>query len=201
MKKRATKRKAGRARELEALTAERLRNVLTAPGRAGKEKLRNLVYALFGVNGGGDLAETPDYFVLLFKSGAFDLRYSEEKGQDSKGRDTFEQIVALAERHEPKEYKLARRVVEIYAATGSDGRTCTAGGRLIMEAADAVTGAAGECVTLASPLSKYFVPFFVEAVRGLHPNYPHLKEIKTIIKRVDAGEDIEDIAEEAGVRM
>jgi hypothetical protein len=97
--------------------------------------------------------------------------------------------------------KLAQRVAEIYAATDSDGRNCTAGGRFIMEAADAVTGAAGECVTLQSPLSKYFVPFFIAAVRGLHPDYVHLKEIKAVVARVDAGEDIEAIAEQEGVSM
>jgi hypothetical protein len=92
--------------------------------------------------------------------------------------------------------KLARRVVELFAATGADGSNCTAGGRFLMEAADDVTTSAGEGAMLSSPLSDFFIPFFVKAVRGLAPDYHSLVQLKDIIKRVDAGEDLEAIAEE-----
>jgi hypothetical protein len=92
--------------------------------------------------------------------------------------------------------KLARRVVELFAASGSGAGNCTAGGRFLMEAADDVTTSAGEGAMLSSPLSDFFIPFFVKAVRGLAPDYHSLVQLKDIIKRVDAGEDLEAIAEE-----
>jgi hypothetical protein len=63
-----------------------------------------------------------------------------------------------------------------------------------MEAADDVMGSAGECVMLSSPLSEFFVPFFVKAAREVGRDDERCAGLKQIIARADAGEDLDEIA-------
>jgi hypothetical protein len=195
-KKGGTKSKAGHTPALERLTAERIRNILSSPGRRGKRQLQSLCIDLFGEDGGGCVEETPEYITLLFEAGASGLRDDEEKGRPATGRALFEQIVALAEKYEPDVFKLARRVSEIYAEARERGDRED----YIMRAADEVTTSGGEGVMLSSPASEFFVPFFVEAVRDLSPKYRALVEIKNIVARYDAGMTLREMVEEEEAR-
>lgn len=98
----------------------------------------------------------------------------------------------------PEALKVALRAREIYTASGSDEQGVTAGGRLIMELADAVTGAGGEEVMLSSPLSDFFPACFVKAVSEVGPEFPSYVELKNIVARVDAGEDLDALAQKKG---
>lgn len=201
-KKGSTKRpkngKAGHTLPVERLTAGRIRSIFADPKTktAVRKRLNGLIGDLFNEHGAGDLEETPELVKLEFEAGAFGLRYDEEKGNPNDGRPIFEEIVKLAERHEPEECKVARRCVEICNdwLGRKEGREHPEGAFHFMRHIDAVLEA-GEGV-LVSYDSEYFAPFFVKAARERGPKDYHYRALLDLIRRVDEGADLNALADE-----
>lgn len=129
-KKTGAKGKAGHSIELEDLTAERVRSIFASAevSEPVKRRLHNLIGELFNAHGECILEETPELVKLEFEAGAFGLRYDEEKGNPNEGRAAFEKIAALAERHEPKDARLVRRLSAMLRDPKTDrGTLCQIG--------------------------------------------------------------------------
>jgi hypothetical protein len=100
----------------DATTAEQIRAILADEGTPEevKEEVRNGIHNLFSHYGGGDLEETPEYFILLFDSAVVGLRHYESKGPDAdKARELYVNVLRLAEQHEPADARLARRALAL----------------------------------------------------------------------------------------
>lgn len=88
--------------------------------------------------------------------------------------------------------KIAVRVSELYAAEVNkpgDGH----GWRLIVEASDHVMSFARPCLN-PNPDHRFFVPIFVDAVREIGRGHESYVDLKALLARVDAGEDLDAIA-------
>lgn len=186
------------AKDNAELTPERLRVILEDPTvkERVKDSLTRRVGELYDAAHCDSLPNVPARTALEFEEAASVIRWREEKGRDTtEARAAYARLAAAVERHEPEEYRVARRVRELFAAD-SDETRLTAGGRLIMEAADRVMESAGEGVMLSSPLSEFFIPFFIKAAREIGRDDERYISLKKIIARVDAGEDLDEIAEQ-----
>jgi hypothetical protein len=180
------------------LTPERLRVILEDPTvkERVKDSLTRRVGELYGAARCDSLPNGLALAALEFEEAVSVIQWREEKGRDTtEARAAYARLAAAVERYEPEEYRVARRVRELFAAD-SDAHSCTAGGRLITEAADSVMESAGEGVMLHSPLSEFFIPFFVKAAREIGRGDRRYISLKKIIARVDAGEDLDEIAEQ-----
>jgi hypothetical protein len=106
--------------------------------------------------------------------------------------------VRLAERHEPEEYKAARHCVEIWDAwKDRDGE----GANYFREQVDAAMEA-GDNIMVASPAFDLFPLLFVRAAAGWkgRPEPNHYTRLLGLIRRADAGEDLDRIAAEEEAR-
>lgn len=178
----------------DALTVERIRTILESPDveQAASDGITSAIAQLFAATNADILPVSLDATMLEAEAALFMYRHREGKKTKAE-REAYAQLAALVAQHEPEEYKVARRVVEIYAEE-SDEKNCTAGGRFIMEAADHVMSY-GEGLN-PNPCSEFFLPIFVAAVRTVGRDHDSYTDLKTIVARVDAGEGINDIAEE-----
>lgn len=190
------KQSAAQHRAADALTAERIRAILTDPKvkRGVKSKLEELTYKLYSQTNAFSEA-MPDSCAADFINGTDALR---EQPRNASTRAVRDEIVRLAEEHEPEAYKVARRCREIYNAwlTRKGGRKYAEGAYHFSEHVDAVMES-GENL-LCGINSKYFVPLFVEAVRdpGKYGR-GHYGRLLDLIARVDAGADLNALHDEA----
>jgi hypothetical protein len=176
--------------EAERLTAERIRAVLSAAGVNGqkREALRRRIYDLFGAHGGGDLEETPEFFVLLYESGAFGLRYDEAKSHDAqKARRLYDDIIELAERYEPEEHKVARRCIRVWERMKDEPRSNERDRRAYNFALlfDQVSEDAGEDLR-PNPGHEYFIPIFTKSARTIGRDAESYVELKEALDKMEA---------------
>ena len=174
-------------RAADELTAERIRVILSDPKtpKRVRGQLEELTYNLYAETNAFSEA-TPDSCAADFINGVVALCVM----PDENARAIYGEIVRLAEANEPEEYKVARRVAEIYAAEmsktdGGEGR------KFIMEAADAVTTEGSDGVMVSSPLYEFFPAIFVKAARDLGRDHHAYVAVKELVARVDAGEDLD----------
>jgi hypothetical protein len=177
----------------DELTTERVRAILSDPntGERVTLKLTGLLNTLGGATDAGVL-ETPDFYAHTFAHGSAALRAGVvPRFEVKEARAAVEQIAALAERHEPQAFKVARRCREIYAdwLGRKKGRKYADGAHFFVEHVDAVLEG-GEDGLMPNPDSKYFVPLFVEAWNDRGPRDRHVRKLFDLIKRVDEGADL-----------
>jgi hypothetical protein len=173
-------------RAADELTAERIRAILSDPKgpRRIKSKLEELTYQLYAETNAFS-EPTPDSCAADFINGTVALCVT----PDEDARAVYDEIVRLAERHEPEGYKVARRCTEIYDAAGGNG------GVYFVEHVDAVLEG-GEDGLMPNPDSKYFVPLFVEAFNARGARDHHVRKLLDLIKRVDGGADLNALYDE-----
>lgn len=174
------------------LTAERIRAILSDPNAGERVTLRlqSLVNRL-GEATDAPAPESPDFYAHAFAYGADKLRRGAvARLEVDDAREAVEQIARLAERHEPKALKVARRCREIYEAAGGNGAYHFA------EHVDAVLEGGADGL-IPNPDSKYFTPLFVEAFNARGPRDRKVRELLDLIKRVDEGADLNALYDEA----
>jgi hypothetical protein len=192
--------KAAAQRAADTLTADRVRAILSDPNTGERVTLRltSLVNRLGGATDASVL-ETPDFYAHAFAEGADKLRRGAvARLEVGEARGAAEQIARLAERHEPKAFKVARRCREIYAdwLGRKKGRKYADGAHYFVEHVDAVLEG-GEDGLMPNPDSKYFVPLFVEAWGDRGPRDRHIRKLLDLIKRVDEGADLNALYDES----
>jgi hypothetical protein len=176
----------------DELTAERIRAILSDSntGERVTLRLRSFIDQL-GAATDTPAPETPDFYVYTFAHGAESLRVGDiARGEVEEARAVVEEITRLAERHEPKAFKVARRCREIYEAAEGDGATFFA------DHVDVVLEG-GDDGLIPNPDSKYFVPLFVEAWNERGPRDRRVRKLLDLIKRVDEGADLNALRDEA----
>lgn len=192
--------KAAAQRAADELTAERVRAILSDPNAGERVTLRltSLVNRL-GSATDASVLETPDFYAHAFECGAASLRAGTVARREvEEAREAAEQITRLAERHEPKAFKVARRCREIYAdwLGCRKGRKYPDGAIFFVEHVDAVLEG-GEDGLMPNPDSKYFVPLFVEAWNERGARDYHVRKLLDLIKRVDGGADLNALYDES----
>jgi hypothetical protein len=181
-------------RTFDEVTASRIRAILSDPKTPSSVagKLQRLLNEL-GEWTNPYTLESPEFYAEAFTGSAEKVRADRLTDREREHvLPAFEQVTHYAARHEPEGHKFARRVSEIYAEAKARGDRED----FIMQAADEVLTSGGECAMLSSPLSAFFVPFFVNAVRDLSPKYRPLAKLKAIVSRYDAGATLREMAEE-----
>lgn len=175
-------------RAQDEATAARILAILSDPntGERVTLKLQKLVSQL-GELTHTDTLETPGFYAEAFAAVAPVVR---EGGADAETLTAFAQAMLYAEKHEPKEYKLARRCAEIYAAAEGDGAF------YFVEHVDAVLEG-GDDGLMPNPDSKYFAPLFVESMRERGPRDRRVRALLDLIRRVDEGADLGQLHAEA----
>jgi hypothetical protein len=185
----------GKGAASDKLTAERVRAILSDPKTGERVTLRltSLVNRL-GDATDASVLETPDFYAHAFAEGAERLRRGAvARLEAGEAREAAEQITQLAERHEPRAHKVARRCAEIYDAAEGDDATYFA------EHVDAVLEG-GEEGLIPNPDSKYFVPLFVESWNERGPRDRKVRRLLDLIKSVDEGADLNTLRAEAESR-
>jgi hypothetical protein len=183
-----------------ALTAARIRAVLESKraSRKVKERLYELAHYLHEWCGGSMFEDEPALAMLMFEWGAAGLAVMRHDRPQSyeKHRHAFDEIARLAAEHEPEEYRVARRCVEIYNewSKRKPGRKYADGAYFFILRVDAVMEH-GEGALL-DPSSAYFVPFFVKAAREVGPRHHSYRQLLDLIKRVDEGADLNALYDE-----
>jgi hypothetical protein len=183
----------------DEVTTERVRAILSDPktGERVTLKLAGLLNTLGGATDAGVL-ESPDFYAHTFAHGSAALRAGDvPRFEVKEARAAVEQIAALAERHEPKAFKVARCCREIYAdwLGRKKGRKYADGAHYFVEHVDAVLEG-GEDGLMPNPDSKYFVPLFVEAWNERGARDRHVRKLLDLIKRVDEGADLNALYDE-----
>lgn len=169
------------------LTAERIRSILSDPKapRRVKGKLEELSYQLYADTNAFS-EPTPDSCAADFCNGAISLSVT----PNEEARAIYDEIVRLADASEPKEYKVARRCVEIYNTAKGNGA------HYFAEHVDAVLEG-GDDGLIPNPDSRYFMPLFVEAMRERGPRDRRVRSLLDLIQRVDEGADLKALRDEA----
>jgi hypothetical protein len=160
-------------------------------------KLRGLINRLGGATDAPP-PEAGDFYAHAFAYGSESLRLGDvPRFEVKEAREAAEQIARIAERHEPKEYKLARRIAEIYDdwLGRKPGRKHADGAHYFVEHVDAVLEG-GEDGLIPNPDSKYFTPLFVESMRDRGPRDRHVRKLLDLIRRVDEGADLNALYDE-----
>lgn len=201
VQKRGTSRKTREAADV--LTAARVRAILSDPKMPSRVagKLQGLINRL-GEHTDAPVPETPDFYADAFAFGTERLRLGTVARLEVKeAREAAEQIIRLAEQHEPQAHKVARRCAEIYAdwLGRKKGRKYADGATYFVEHVDNVLEG-GEDGLMPNPDSKYFLPLFIEAFNDRGARDYRVRELLDLIKRVDEGADLNALHDEAESR-
>lgn len=182
------------------LTAARIRAVLESKRVSDKVKdeLSGRIRHLHEWCANSTIEDEPAMEVLYFEWGAAGLAVmrKDDPRRYAQHRPVYDEIVRLAQEHEPQEYKVARRCQEIYRAwqVRHPGREYADGAYYFATHVDAVMEH-GEGALLDFD-SDYFVSFFVRAARDAGPREHHYRELLNLIKQVDAGADLNALYDE-----
>ena len=182
--------KADAQRAADELTAERIRAILSDPktGERVTLKLTGLLNKL-GSATDAPVLESPDFFAHTFAHGSAALLAGDvPRFEVKEAREAAAEIARLAERHEPKAFRVARRCAEIWEAAEGEGAN------YFVAHVDAVLDCNDGLVP--NPDSTYFEPLFVEAFNASGPRDRDVRRLLDLIKRVDAGADLNALAEE-----
>jgi hypothetical protein len=108
------KAKAQRAADGEAVTAERLRAFLANPDvkETVKERVRKLVGELYEAGEWDTLPEEPEMYMLEFQQTYINDHMKRGTAEPAE-REIYEKLVAVVNRHEPKDVRLVRRLSEL----------------------------------------------------------------------------------------
>lgn len=188
----------------DALTAERIRAILSDPTTPEDvaDKLSSMVND-FGEWTTCHIDETPDFFARAFYNAAGSVRDGNviPEHELPEARTTLDAVTLFAERHEPEDARLARRVSELINSDedGSDE---------VGEWFDQLTNDVGVSLWDAG----FCAPAFVKAARAVRASKPvrrittgnvmlhgaqkAYERLREIVRRVDAGETLAQIRDE-----
>lgn len=128
-------------------TAAQIRSILASAEIKERDRLRlaKLIQSLHEESGNCALEDSPELLSLAFKVGADGFHYRDKKGRASADeRDTYGEIVRLADRCEPKDVRLSRLITARAFATRKEARAAAAGEIAPGSVAEAVSDLAGE---------------------------------------------------------
>jgi hypothetical protein len=193
--------KQAQAVALDLAMDERVRAIITDPGvrQSVKDGLDRLISKLAGeLSDPSVMPDLPETDIAEYMAVSNAYLCEKEDGKLTDGaREAAARLVAYVERHEPEEYKVARRCAEVWEAQrAKDKAEGSDGACFFMEAVDRVTEGGKDGLMLASPREELFTLVFTRAVRDIGRDDEDYVALKKLIAEVEAGASLAAMYEE-----
>jgi hypothetical protein len=186
--------------KLDVVMDERVRAIITDPGvkQSVKNGLNRLISKLSEHVDASIVPDLPESDVAGYMavSNAY-LCEADDGTLTDEAREAAAKIVAYVERHEPEEYRVARRCVEVWKAQRARDKAEGGNGTyFFMTAVDRVTEGGNDGLMLGGAKDELFTLVFTRAVRDIGYDDEDYVALKELIAQVEAGASLAKMCEE-----